>query len=237
MNAGSKWPVGHHRRHQHQGSHTIRHRQSHLERDAAADRVTDHGRRVDTGIVEHRRHVGGVVDPVIPGVGPGAAAVPAEIGPEHPDPGLSVAASPDPRCAGPGCEPWIRAPAARSLVFVAELHIAAISDFGFRIWISVPNLHPPPGAPGRRGAVAEGLVARAARRGQLAVALRPPDCGVSRAAAEARSGSAMGGEAATPTSGVEGLNQAPRNRSEAEIPRSRRVWASGCVSPTGAREG
>ena len=65
--------------------------------------------------------------------------------------------------------------------------------------------------------------------------MRPPACGVSRAAVEARSGSARGGEAAAPTSGVTGLNQAPRNRSAAEIPRSRRVWASGCVSPTGAR--
>ncbi len=38
-----------------------------------------------------------------------------------------------------------------------------ISDFGFRIsdfGFGVPNLHPPPGAPSRRSAVAEGLVAR-----------------------------------------------------------------------------
>jgi hypothetical protein len=34
---------------------------------------------------------------------------------------------------------------------------------------------------------------------------------------------------------LSGQNQAPRNRSEAEVSRSRRVWASGCVSPTGAR--
>ena len=45
----------------------------------------------------------------------------------------------------------------------------------------------------------------------------------------------MGGAAATPTTEAEGLNEAPRNRSEAEVSRSRRVWASGCVSPTGAR--
>jgi len=64
---------------------------------------------------------------------------------------------------------------------------------------------------------------------------RPPDCGVSRAAAEARSYSAMGGEAATPTSGAEGQYETPRNRSVAEVSRSRRDWASGCVSPTGAR--
>ncbi len=48
---------------------------------------------------------------------------------------------------------------------------------------------------------------------------RVPDCGVSRAVAEVRSNSGGGGEAATPTSGVEGPNQAPRNRSEAEVPR------------------
>ncbi len=62
-----------------------------------------------------------------------------------------------------------------------------------------------------------------------------PDGRVSRAAAEARSGSGRGGEAAAPTSGVPGPNQAPRNRSEAEIPRSRRRWAYDGVSPTGAR--
>ncbi len=45
----------------------------------------------------------------------------------------------------------------------------------------------------------------------------------------------MGGAAATPTSGVTGQNHAPRNRSAAEVSRSRRDWASGCVSPTGAR--
>jgi hypothetical protein len=38
-----------------------------------------------------------------------------------------------------------------------------ISDFGF----AVPNSHPSPGSLSRRGAVAEGLVARVARRGQL----------------------------------------------------------------------
>ena len=65
--------------------------------------------------------------------------------------------------------------------------------------------------------------------------LRALDGRVSRAAAEARSNSAMGGVAAAPTSGVENRNRAPRNRSAAEIPRSRRDWASGCVSPTGAR--
>jgi len=95
-------------------------------------------------------------------------------------------------------------------------------------------MHPPPGASSRRGAVAEGLVARTARRGQL-VRVSVPDGRVSRGAAEAWSDSAMGGAAATPTSGVTGLNQATRNRSEAEVSRSRRVWASGCVSPTGAR--
>jgi len=95
---------------------------------------------------------------------------------------------------------------------------------------------PLPGVPSRRAGGAEGLVARAARRGQL-VRVSVPDGRVSRAAAEVRSGSGRGGEAAAPTSGVTGLNQAPRNRSEAEIPRSRRDWASGCVSPTGATEG
>jgi len=45
----------------------------------------------------------------------------------------------------------------------------------------------------------------------------------------------MGGEAATPTSGAEGQDEAPRNRSAAEVSRSRRDWTSGCVSPTGAR--
>jgi len=65
--------------------------------------------------------------------------------------------------------------------------------------------------------------------------LRAPDGRVSRAAAEARSGSGGGGEAAAPTSGVTGQDRAPRNRSKAEVSRSRRVWASGCVSPTGAR--
>jgi len=112
-------------------------------------------------------------------------------------------------------------------------------DFEFRISnfeFAVPNLHPLPVASSRRGAVAEGLVARAARRGQL-VRVSVPGGGVSRAAAEARSDSGGGGKAATPTSGVTGQDHAPRNRSEAEIPRSRRVWASGCVSPTGAREG
>ena len=43
---------------------------------------------------------------------------------------------------------------------------ARISDFGF----AVPNLHSPPGAPIRCGAVAEGLVARAARRREMVVA-------------------------------------------------------------------
>jgi len=105
-----------------------------------------------------------------------------------------------------------------------------ISDFGF----AAPSLDPPPGTHSRRGAVAEGLVARAARRGQLA-RVSVPDGRVSRAAAEARSGSGGGGEAAAPTSNVTGQDQAPRNRSAAEIPRSRRVWASGFVSPTGAR--
>ena len=95
-------------------------------------------------------------------------------------------------------------------------------------------MHPPPGASSRRGAVAEGLVARTARRGQL-VRVSVSDGRVSRGAAEAWSDSAMGGAAATPTLGVTGLNQATRNRSEAEVSRSRRVWASGCVSPTGAR--
>jgi len=95
-------------------------------------------------------------------------------------------------------------------------------------------LNSPLGAYSRRAAVAEGLVARPARRGQL-VHFSVPDDRVSRAAAEARSNSGGGGEAAAPTSGVPGQNQAPRNRSEAEIPRSRRDWASGCVSPTGAR--
>jgi len=113
----------------------------------------------------------------------------------------------------------------------------------FSSQFSILNFHPPVlsfnpelGVPCRRGAVAEGLVARAAQRGQL-VRVSVPDGRVSRAAVEARSGSDRGGEAATPTSGVTGLNQAPRNRSETEIPRSRRVWASGCVSPTGAKEG
>ncbi len=41
-----------------------------------------------------------------------------------------------------------------------------ISNFEF----ATPNLHPPPGAPSRRGAVAEGLVARHARRREMAVA-------------------------------------------------------------------
>jgi len=45
----------------------------------------------------------------------------------------------------------------------------------------------------------------------------------------------MGGAAATPTSDAEGLDEAPRNRSEAEISRSRRRWAYDGVSPTGAR--
>ena len=67
--------------------------------------------------------------------------------------------------------------------------------------------------------------------------VRLPDDLVSRAVVEAQSNSGGGGKAAAPTPGVPGQNQAPRNRSEAEIPRSRRVWASGCVSPTGAREG
>jgi len=107
-----------------------------------------------------------------------------------------------------------------------------ISNFEF----AAPNLHPSPGAIGRRGAVVEGLVARPARRRQL-VRVSVPDDRVSRAAAAAWIGSARGGEAATPTTEAEGPNQAPRNRSEAEIPRSRRVWASGCVSPTGTREG
>jgi len=35
--------------------------------------------------------------------------------------------------------------------------------------------------------------------------------------------------------GVDRTERGPRNRSAAEIPRSRRDWASGCVSPTGAR--
>jgi hypothetical protein len=64
-----------------------------------------------------------------------------------------------------------------------------------------------------------------------------PDGRVSRAAAEARSGSAGGGAAAAPTSEFQGLNEALRNLSEAQVSRSRRVWASGCVSPTGAKEG
>jgi len=98
-----------------------------------------------------------------------------------------------------------------------------------------PNLNPPPGSASRRGAVVEGLVARTARRVSHGARLRAPGGRVSRAAAEARSGSAMGGAAATPTADAEGLNQAPRSRSEAEAERSRRVWASGCVSPTGAR--
>jgi len=106
----------------------------------------------------------------------------------------------------------------------------------FEFCVTDTGLHHSTGALSRRGAVAEDLVARAARRGQL-VRFSVPDGPVSRAAAEARSDSAMGGGAAAPTSGAEGLNQAPRNRSEAEIPRSRRDWASGCVSPTGAREG
>jgi len=59
--------------------------------------------------------------------------------------------------------------------------------------------------------------------------LRVPDGRVSRAAAEAWSDSAMGGAAATPTTDSVGLDKAPRNRSEAEVSRSRRVWASGCV--------
>jgi len=41
-----------------------------------------------------------------------------------------------------------------------------ISDFGF----AVPQLESPLGAPSRRGAVAEGLVARHARRRDMAVA-------------------------------------------------------------------
>ena len=61
--------------------------------------------------------------------------------------------------------------------------------------------------------------------------LRAPDGRVSRAAAEARSDSA----AATLTSGVTGLNRAPRNRSAAKVSRSRRRWAYDGVSPTGAR--
>ena len=65
--------------------------------------------------------------------------------------------------------------------------------------------------------------------------LRAPGGLVSRAAAEAQSGSGRGGEAAAPTSGVEGLNQAPRNRSAVEVSRSRRRWAYDGVSPTGAR--
>jgi len=97
-----------------------------------------------------------------------------------------------------------------------------------------PSLNPTPGSLSRRGDVAEGLVARAARRGQL-VRVSVPDGRVSRAAAEARSDSAMGGKAAAPTSEAEGPNKAPRSRSEGEAERSRRVWASGCVSPTGAR--
>jgi hypothetical protein len=43
-------------------------------------------------------------------------------------------------------------------------------DFEFRISnfeLAVPNLHPPPGAPSRRGAVVEGLVARVARRREM----------------------------------------------------------------------
>ena len=110
-----------------------------------------------------------------------------------------------------------------------------ISNFEFRISnLTPPGSYPEAGDPSRRGAVAEGLVARAARRGQL-VRVSAPDGRVSRAAAEARSGSAVGGEAAAPTSGVKGQDHAPRNRSAAEIPRSRRDWASGCVSPTGVR--
>ncbi len=43
-----------------------------------------------------------------------------------------------------------------------------ISNFEFRISnLTSPSLNPPPGSPSRRGAVAEGLVARHARRGQL----------------------------------------------------------------------
>ncbi len=93
-------------------------------------------------------------------------------------------------------------------------------DFGFRISdLTSRKLHSLPESPGRRDTVAEGLVARTARRGQL-VRISVPDGRVSRAVAEARSDSGRGGAAATPTSGVTGLNQAPRNRSEAEIPRS-----------------
>jgi len=113
--------------------------------------------------------------------------------------------------------------------------LVRISNFEFRISnLPSPSLHPRLEIHGRRGAVAEGLVARAARRGQL-VRVSVPDGRVSRAAAEARSDSAMGGEAAAPTSGVTGQDRAPRNRSVAEVSRSRRDWASGCVSPTGAR--
>jgi len=96
------------------------------------------------------------------------------------------------------------------------------------------SLNPPPGSHCWRAGGAEGLVARAARRGQL-VRVSVPDDRVSRAGVEARSGSGKGGGAAAPTSDADGTNQAPRNWSAAEIPRSRRVWASGCVSPPGAR--
>jgi len=90
------------------------------------------------------------------------------------------------------------------------------------------------GAHRRRAASAEGLVARAARRGQL-VRFSVPDDYVSRAVAEARSGSGRGGEAAAPTMGVPETNQAPRSRSEAKAERSCRRWAYDGVSPTGAR--
>jgi len=61
-------------------------------------------------------------------------------------------------------------------------------------------------------AVSENRGLQAGRPSQERTIARPPDCGVSRAAAEARSGSAMGDEAATPTSDIEGQYEAPRNR-------------------------
>jgi hypothetical protein len=45
---------------------------------------------------------------------------------------------------------------------------ARILNFGFRISdLPPPSVNPPPGTHGRRGAVAEGLVARAARRREM----------------------------------------------------------------------
>jgi len=87
-----------------------------------------------------------------------------------------------------------------------------------------PSLNPAPGAPSRRGAVAEGLVARAARRGQL-VRVSVPDGRVSRAAAEVRDrrDHTQGGGASFAGSSP----PARRRRAAGEVERDRRALAIG----------